>query len=205
MSVFEDIKTGLEQAIAGEGTVLLTPEQQRNKELVERYPYLLPRNVWTDKLPDDYNYDYINGIGEIPPGWERLFLQLCEDIRQPLIDAGQLETFRFTQIKEKYNRLECYNNGAPEEVHRIIGKYSVMAGYICTNCGKPATFETDSYIASYCDDCWKDFVRHERGEWIKFKPYYKVSGWTKTDGRYEKTISFEDEWNRYIKSLEEQK
>ena len=203
MSVYEEIKTSLEQAIAGEGRVLLTQEQQRNKELVERYPYLLPRNVFTDKLPDDYNYAYINGIGEIPPGWEMLFLQLCEDIRQPLIDAGQLEKFRFTQIKEKYNRLECYNYGAPEKVHDIIDKYSVMAGYICTNCGKPATFETNGYIASYCDDCWKDFVRHDKGEWIKFKPYYKVSGWNKEDGHYEKTISFEDEWNRYLKNIGE--
>ena len=71
MTVFEEIKTSLEQAIAGEGEVLLSPEQQRNKELVERYPYLLPRNVFTDKLADDYNYDYINGIGEIPPGWNK--------------------------------------------------------------------------------------------------------------------------------------
>ena len=63
MSVFEEIKASLEQAIAGEGRVLLTPEQQRNKELIERYPYLLPHNIFTDKVPEDYDYSYINGIG----------------------------------------------------------------------------------------------------------------------------------------------
>lgn len=202
MSLFEEIKTGLEQAIAGEGRILPTPEQQRNKELVERYPFLLPRNVFTDELPEDYNYSYINGIGEIPPGWNKLFLQMCEDIRQPLIDANYLEKFRFTQIKEKYNRMECYNNGAPEKVHEIIDKYSMMAGYICTNCGKPATFETYGYVASYCDDCFKDFVRHERGEWIKPSTKYKVHGF-KDGKRYTKTISFKREWNKYIKSLTE--
>lgn len=171
--------------------------QEEIKKLVERYPYLLPRNVFTDELPEDYDYTYINGIGEIPKGWEKLFLQMCEDIRQPLINADYLDKFRFTQIKEKYNRMECYNYGAPEKVHEIIDKYSVMASYVCTVCGKPATCETQGYFESFCDDCWKDLARHRNIEWLKFKPYYKVSGF-KNGEHYEKTISFEDEWNRYL-------
>jgi hypothetical protein len=174
---------------------------EQNKKLVERYPFLLPRNVFTDELSEDYDYSYIWGIGEIPEGWEKLFLQLCEDIRQPLIDANYLDKFRFTQIKEKYNRLECYNNGAPEKVYRIIDKYSVMAGYICTICGKPATFETHGYFASYCDSCFKHNIRPECGEWIKFKTNYVVHGY-KNGKSYRKTISFKREWNKYIKSLE---
>lgn len=171
--------------------------QDEIKRLVERYPYLLPRNVWTDELPADYDYTYINGIGEIPRGWCKLFLQLCEDIRQPLIDADYLDKFRFSQIKEKYNRLECYNFGAPEEVQDIIDKYSVMAGYVCTRCGRPATCETQDYVASFCDDCWKDFVRHERIKWLQFKPFYKTIRFDRK-GSYERIISFEDEWNRYV-------
>jgi hypothetical protein len=171
------------------------------KNLVERYPYLLPRNVWTDKVPEDYNYTYIRGL-ELPKGWYKLFFQLCEDIRQPLIDAGYLEKFRFSQIKEKYNRMECYNFGAPDEVHEIIDKYSVMAKYVCTVCGKPAVYETSGYIASYCDYCWRDLARHEKGDWLHFKPQYKITGW-KNGETYEKTISFEDEWNRYLENLGE--
>jgi hypothetical protein len=182
----------------------MTNEQmiiEQNKKLVKRYPFLLPRNVWNDELPEDYDYSYINGIGELPPGWEKLFLQMCEDIRQPLINAGQLETFRFTQIKEKYNRMECYNNGSTEEVLDIIGKYTMMARLVCTNCGKPATYETYGYIASYCDDCFKDFVRHERGGWIKPTLSYTVRWW-QGDGWVERIVSFADEWRKYLKSLE---
>ena len=178
--------------------------KEQNKQLVERYPFLLPRNVWTDELPEDYDYSYINGIGEIPEGWEKLFLQMCEDIRQPLIDASYLDKFRFTQIKEKYNRMECYNNGAPEKVHRIIDKYSMMASYICTICGKPATFETEGYIASYCDECFRNkagYAKFYRTNSIKFKPNYTVHGY-KNGKSYRKTISFKREWNSYIKSLE---
>lgn len=174
--------------------------QEEIKKLVERYPYLLPRNVWTGKVSEDYDYTYIRGIGEIPNGWEKLFLQMCEDIRQPLIDADYLDKLMFSQIKEKWNRLECYNFGAPEKVHEIIDKYSVMASYICTRCGKPATCESQGWIESFCDDCWKGVIKPEYIERIKFKPYYKVEGY-KNGKRYKKTISFKDEWNRYLDSI----
>lgn len=172
--------------------------QAEIKRLVERYPYLLPRNIWTGKVPEDYDYTYIRGIGELPEGWHKLFLQMCEDIRQSLIDANYLDEFKFSQIKEKYNTMRCYHLGAPETVDDIIMKYEHMAYYICTKCGKPATCETQGYLTSYCDDCWKDLVRHQEIERIKFKPYFKISGY-KNGENYEKDISFEEEWNRYIK------
>ena len=174
--------------------------QEEIKKLIERYPFLMPRNVWTGEVPKDYDYTYIRGIDEIPRGWKKVFLQMCEDIRQPLIDADYLEEFMFSQIKEKWNRLECYHFGAPEKVCDILNKYSVMSSYICTRCGKPAIYETQGYIESFCDDCWNEFVRYEHIERIEFKPYYEVSRFK--DGEYyNKTISFEDEWNRYLDSI----
>lgn len=167
------------------------------KALVERYPYLLPRNVWTDEVPADYDYTYIKYM-EIPQGWERLFFQMCEDIRQPLVDAGYLEKFRFTQVKEKYNSMCCYHAGAPEEVCNILAKYEQMAGYICTNCGKPAVYETQGYIASFCEDCYNGLKHQPKAEKIEFKPYYKIRRFQKGEST-EMTISFEKEWNRYIK------
>ena len=75
-----------------------------------------------------------------------------------------------------------------------------MAGYICTRCGRPATYETQDYIASYCEDCWKNIARHEVAEPIEFKSYFRVTGY-KNGKHYEKTISFEDEWNRYLENI----
>lgn len=172
------------------------------RALVTRYPFLLPRNVFTDKIPDDYDYTYITYLG-IPRGWKKLFFQMCEDIRQPLIDADYLDKFRFTQIKEKYNTMRCYHFGAPEKADEIISKYGQMASYICTQCGRPAVYETSDYIASFCESCWKDVARHSDCELIDFKPFYKISGY-KNGEHYEKTISFEDEWRRYITSLDKE-
>ena len=32
-------------------------EQRQNKELTDRFPFLLPRNRFTDRIPDSYEYD----------------------------------------------------------------------------------------------------------------------------------------------------
>ena len=93
---------------------LFTPEQ--NKKLIEIYPYLQPRNVWTDKIPEDYDYSYIRGDKEVPDGWLRLFLLYCKAIRPALVNDSYLEQFRFSQVKEKYGSMRLYDFGAPKEV-----------------------------------------------------------------------------------------
>ena len=78
------------------------------KALIEEYPYLQPRNVWNDEISEDYDYEYILGEYDLPEGWMKLFLQMCEDIREPLVKANYLNEFRFSQLKEKYGSMRVY-------------------------------------------------------------------------------------------------
>lgn len=169
-----------------------TDRIQTEKKLVELYPFLRERGI--DGAPNiDSEFPMV--CLEIPDGWMALFLQMCSDIKPILEEEGKLNDFYFIQVKEKYNLLRCYSNGAvSDRVEEIIAKYEHMARYICTLCGSPATCETEGYIASFCDDCWKDHYRHEKVEWLAFRPYFVIS--TLFD---ERTISFADEWNRYLK------
>ena len=50
---------------------------ERNKKLIEEYPFLMPRNVFTDKIDPEYDYSYILGVDDLPKGWKKLFLQMC--------------------------------------------------------------------------------------------------------------------------------
>jgi hypothetical protein len=175
----------------------LSPEEI--KALVEHYPFLLPINVHTDEVVTNYDYTYFNGM-ELPDGWLPLFFQMCEDIKQPLINAGCLYTFRFTQIKEKYNEMRCYCNRAPASVYKIIKKYEQMSYYICTRCGKPADWELQGYYMSVCTDCWKDLFRHEQVLPIKFKDYYILTSISNSK-KASRKISFKNEWKRYIERL----
>lgn len=173
---------------------------ERNKKLIEEYPFLQPRNVWTDKIPEDYDYSYVLGVYDIPKGWRRLFLQMCEDLKKQLVKDDFLYDFRFTDIKEKYNTLRLYNNGCSEKAQLILDKYEHISRYICTICGEIAEYETQCYQASFCRNCWKDWVRRERCDSLEFKPYYRVTEYSK-DGKKNKRISFKREWNKYITGL----
>lgn len=123
-----------------------------NKELVKRYPYLLPRNVWTDEVPEDYDYNWTR-LDEIEDGWQDLFLKMCEEIREPLIKADYLDKFRFSQIKSKWGKACFYHFGAPEEVCNIIRKYEILSARTCIQCGNPAVKVTTGWIEPYCINC----------------------------------------------------
>ena len=174
---------------------------EQNKELVEKYPFLLPRNVWTDKLDENYDYSYIRGVDELPSGWRKLFLQMCEDLKVQLIKDNQLDTFRFSQIKEKYNRMECYNNGCSEAAQRIIDKYTHLASNVCTVCGQVATWETQGYYASFCDECYKNHAYNYTSEFLSCPVTKYHFTLYKNGKKYVRTVSCLREWKKYIASL----
>lgn len=129
-----------------------TPEQ--NKKLIEIYPYLQPRNVWTDKIPEDFDYSYIRGQHEVPDGWLRLFLLYCKAIRPILVANNFLDGFRFSQIKEKYGSMRLYNFGHCKGMEDIEFLYTGYSEFVCQRCGKMAKYSTIGWIEQLCADCY---------------------------------------------------
>lgn len=174
----------------------LTKSQKQIFDLYSELPFLIPRDFDGNKI-EDLEY---NSLGlEIPDGWQKLFIQMCRDIKPLLIQEGLLDEFYFYQVKEKYNTLRCYCHSLPVSVAQVISKYEHMSRYICSVCGRPAARETTDYILSFCDDCWKDFARQEPSSMIKFKSYFVINSSTEGTHCDEKKISFKDEWDRYLK------
>lgn len=129
-------------------------DKEYNKQLVEKYPFLLPRNRWTGKVPADYDYSYTE-LDNMPDGWRKAFgEQMCEEIKQELEEKGILHQYRISQIKEKYGELCWYDFGCTTKILReIIPKYEKLSTHTCIKCGKPATRITLGWISPYCDDC----------------------------------------------------
>ncbi len=127
---------------------------RNNKELVEKYPFLLPRDYLTDEIPPDYDYTYTE-LDEMPDGWKIAFGErMCEEIRNELVKESRLDKYRVLQIKEKYGELCWYDYGGTDETaYEIIPKYRKLSKYTCVRCGKPATKLTLGWICPYCDDC----------------------------------------------------
>lgn len=125
-----------------------------NKELIEKYPFLTVRNVWTDEILDT---EYTQ-FDMIPDGWRKAFgMQMIEELNSILVKAGCIDDYRIIQIKEKFGALRWYDNGIPknafEEYTAWADKYSELSARVCINCGKPATKLSRGWICPYCDDC----------------------------------------------------
>lgn len=137
--------------------------QAKNKALIERFPFLMPRNRWTDKIPENFDYSYTE-LDAMPDGWRKAFgEQLCEELRAELVRADYLDKYRITQIKEKYGSLRWYDLGCTKRMLReIIPKYESLSARICIQCGKPATKISTGWISPYCDTCADKIGRYER-------------------------------------------
>ena len=140
----------------------------RNKKLISRYPFLLPRNAWTGKVVKDYDFTWTD-YDCIPKGWRIAFGKLLlEDLRDACLKTNWLDKLQFVQIKEKYASLRMYTNGAPQEVHDVIDKYEFISHFICIDCGSPNACIVNSYgwLLPSCEDCWnKDNKRREGKGW----------------------------------------
>jgi hypothetical protein len=130
---------------------------KRNKELIEKYPFLKPRNRWTDEVPEDYDYSYTE-LDAFPEGWLIAFgNQMVEEIYQILLKADYVEKYRIMQIKEKYGSLRWYDGAIPvvisKELGAVINKYERLSYKTCIKCGEPAYGTTRGWITPYCEKC----------------------------------------------------
>lgn len=151
-------------------------KKEYNKKLIEKYPFLTPRNVWSSKSiidcagedgeegywPGDptshpeYDYEYTE-LDNMPDGWRAAFgEQMCQEIKEELIKSNSLDNYYITQIKEKFGTLRWYDNGGSEEHYDIIMKYEQISAETCINCGAPAKWISTGWISPFCDKCAHD-------------------------------------------------
>lgn len=148
----------------------MTHTKEENRQLCEKYPFLIPSNRWSgvritegagfwpgspDDAPD-WDYEYTE-LDVMPKGWRIAFgEQLCAELKDELERAGLLDDYRITRIKEKFGELRWYDSGNTEEGYRILDKYAKLSVRTCICCGKPATRVTRGWVSPYCDECCPD-------------------------------------------------
>lgn len=165
---------------------------EMNKRLAKKYPFLVPKDYMGNTY-SDYSYEYLIGFGDIPSGWNDLFLQLCGDLKKVLVKNDMLDSFRFTGVKEKFGTLRCYHNTHIKEVEDLFIKYEHLSGYVCEVCGKPGTFLTTGWLATFCDDCRNEYTDADIPEKIEFDPII-YNG--------EEELDCSKEYNRLFKNKE---
>lgn len=153
-----------------------------NAVLCLRYPFLVPRSRWTEKVIwyDDVDEALVDEtrvgfplpharpfgsteLDALPSGWlARFGLEICEDLRTILGNskesADPMSGYRIDQIKEKYGTLRWYSHGAPADVdddeHLLIALYEAMSARTCLRCGgMDRVRTTGGWISPQCFPC----------------------------------------------------
>lgn len=143
--------------------------QMKNKRLIKKYYWLMPRNVWSGEILKDYDYTWIDwGWSE---GWDRAFGGMyLKELGDEINRIGQKD-FMIVQLKEKYGEARCYTSGTSQRAHEIINKYEALSRNICYFCGRPDTHVTDKgWILPVCPKCyekkWRNGSRFEYNDII---------------------------------------
>lgn len=178
-----------------------------NKELFEKYPYAFSHYSWTGETCYDENNEPYSLDECLPKGWSKLFWLCMKELREPLEKAGQLNTFYFLQVKEKYGELCLYNNGSTEEVLDIIRKYEYLSQFICDVCGKPANIQTYGWIENICNNCFNERKNHEKYKYdeIKLDLHPTSIRYVAGGERQEIKHDYTETWQRYLKEIKSER
>ena len=138
--------------------------QTRNRKLVEKYPWLVPRNAWSGKVIDGYDYTWteLNGW---PKGWVKAFGRIfTEELGAVIDEAGLTNGYRVFQVKEKYGSARWYDNGGTQKMHNIITAFEYISERICYSCGKlDVPMINDGWYCPTCFSCFKkNYRRREK-------------------------------------------
>lgn len=129
-----------------------------NRKLCERYPFLKYHSQFNNDELDGYDYDFTY-LDDLPKGWKKAFgVQMCEELRDILIEGDYLDEYSIFQVKEKYGFLRWYDNGVPQSIsdkyHKWLTKYEDLSENTCVGCGKPGKMITVGWISPFCEDCF---------------------------------------------------
>lgn len=130
-----------------------------NRNLVKKYPFLLPRNRFSGEPPDDYDYSYTEwDLMEVEQGWYKMISLLIKDLRKELIRCNYLNDYRIMQVKEKYGGLRWYSGGIPIDcdADKIADDYEYLSNYVCCKCGSLEAHNVNvfGWYTTICRDCF---------------------------------------------------
>ena len=171
----------------------------KNKKIIKKYPFLAPLDFYGYKETVRCHKYIVTILDDIPKGWRKLMLQWAEDIKPVLVKGNYLREFTIGQAKEKYGRLEIFDNGCPnsiyKEVSRLSSDYEKISENVCVLCGDPnAKMCKISWISPFCKKCFKKIYKGISYESVTkedniMQDSYEVRHWSKD---YEPTIENRD-------------
>jgi hypothetical protein len=132
--------------------MLRTPE-----ELIEQYPWLNPREDWSDDYIQFEDGDHWTEIDNLPEGWKEGFIEdMLAEIDEVLNEYDCIEDYRVLDVMEWQGELRWKHAGFPLEaksdLDKIIKLYRKVSMETCMECGRVGkAYQIDGNIIIACD------------------------------------------------------
>ena len=115
--------------------------RDRNRELVEEYPWL------------NIGYEQLTLLDTLPRGWHDLILDMCKEIKQELVKYDLVSKYEVVEAKEKWYGLSWYDglsdlSPMPSTITDIVCKYEMQSREVCMMCGRSKPKDKE-----ICDRC----------------------------------------------------
>ena len=119
--------------------------RNRNRELIEEYPWL------------DIGDEQFTLLDTLPMGWHDLILDMCKEIKRELVKYDLVSKYEVIEAKEKWYGLSWYDglsdlSHMPFTITDIVCKYEVQSKEVCMMCGR-----SKSKDQLLCDRCMEPY------------------------------------------------
>lgn len=184
---------------------------EKIKELLNKYPFLVYRNVFSGEKCFDEKKDLeVNYYKEWDGcGWEGIWKDYLEKLFELYDNKWSEETkkhFQFTEIKEKYGQLRIYTSFTDTE-ENLENKAEMLSEWTCIKCGKQPRdsrgrhiiWRSYGWVGNYCRDCAKKEDKENYKSWrLVKKDLFRIHSFSKEKERF---TFFDDDGNGWLKKI----
>ena len=141
-------------------------EKEKNKRLIEKYPFLKARSFTGKRERTDYS---ITMLDHMPTGWKKAFgEQMCADIKAAIMEddpsGEKWKSYYIIEVKEKYGELRWYDTFTGKKKDDVMWIYTHISQHTCVRCGKiNVPIFDDGWVSPYCPACFKEYRKSYTG------------------------------------------
>ena len=127
------------------------------EELIEQYPWLNPREDWSDDYIQFEDGEHWTEIDNLPEGWKEGFIDdMLAEIDEVLNEYDCVEDYRVLDAMEWQGELKWKHAGFPIEakadLDKIVKLYKKVSMETCMECGRAGkAYQVDGNIIIACD------------------------------------------------------
>lgn len=127
------------------------------EELIEQYPWLNPREDWSDDYIQFEDGEYWTLIDNLPEGWKEGFIEdMLAEIDEVLNEYDCVEDYRILDTMEWQGELKWKHAGFPfeakDDLDKIVKLYKKVSMETCMECGRAGkAYQVNGNIIIACD------------------------------------------------------